>query len=72
MAQFISILYLIVSVVVLSILAIPPPAQDTKKLNEWLLNTDLEQLATLEDVTLQKLENLSLEEGAQMMHKLCK
>ena len=42
------------------------------KPSQWISSSDLEQTPAIDEISLQKLENMSMEKGSQMLEKICK
>ena len=42
------------------------------KPSQWVSPSDLEQTPAVDEISLQKLENMSVEKGSQLMQKICK
>lgn len=42
------------------------------KPSHWLKTSELEEIPSLDEITLQKLENMPAEKGAKLIQKLCK
>lgn len=40
--------------------------------SNWVSISEIEQLPTLKDVTLRRLEGLTVDEGASLLDKMCK
>lgn len=40
--------------------------------SNWVSTSEIEQLPMLKDVTLRRLEGMTVEEGASLLDKLCK
>lgn len=42
------------------------------KPSQWLSAAELEQTPAVDELTIQRLENMSVEKGAQVLEKICK
>lgn len=42
------------------------------KPSQWISASELEQTPAIDEISLQKLENMSMEKGSQLMEKICK
>lgn len=46
--------------------------KNSLKPTDWLSTSELESLPALNELSLEKLERMSVEEGADLLNKLCK
>lgn len=47
-------------------------ASGSLKPSNWLTTSELEDTPSLDEISLEKLENMPVEKGAKLMRKLCK